>query len=355
MASVAPNVATPPEYAGTLQSIQLLVVRGIVDTDTAYLSNIRALPTPEDVADTYGTKGNLQYPPSILVHHVANDVTTYLTDLEPKFHPSFNSVAAAALIGVSRPLLSVLRGLDVERPGKLHASIMTSDRLQSTPGLRVGTSDHLETLGTQGLPGYIHLKHLSLEERTGSSLWREGVFPQLGDLATRDLAMDPECDKVTDALAACLTGMVPTNHFGALGQGATHKLAWLFPTSIPDSMKVHHPSLTLIDFAKMDPADLSLLLSVWDDVFHTVTHSSSADVLDSLSGQFAPMVKGLVRWGAMGHPSGPKKSLYERVWRSRSLSERDRFFLHGRPLPIDESLPVADTNVNSGNTPSDSA
>ena len=356
MASVAPNVATTPEYAGTLQSLQLLVVRGIVDTEVAYLSNVRALPTPEDVADTYGTKGNLQYPPSILVHHVANDVTTYLTDLEPKFHPSFNSVAAAALIGVSRPLLSVFRGLDMERPGKLHASIMTSDRLKSTPGLRVGTSDHLETFGTQGFPGYIHLKHLSLEEGTGGDLWREEVFPQFGDLATRDLAMSPECHRVVEALSACITGMVPGGHFGALSQGATHKLTWLFPTSVPESMKVHHPSLTLIDFAKMKPADLSLLLSVWDDILHAVTHSSAADVLDSLSGKFAPMVKDLVRWGAMGHPSGPGKSLtYERVWRSRSLSERDRFFLHGRPLPIDESLPVANTNVNSGDTPSDSA
>ena len=117
MASGAPNVATTPEYAGTLQSLQLLVIRGIVDTEVAYLSNVRALPTPGDTASTYGTKGNLQYPPAILVHHVAGDITTYLTDLEPKFHPSFNSVAAAALVGVSRPLLSVLRGLDMDRQG----------------------------------------------------------------------------------------------------------------------------------------------------------------------------------------------------------------------------------------------
>ena len=114
MASVGPNVASSPEYVGTLQSLQLLVVRGIVDTDTAYLSKTRAFPTPEDSASTYGTKGNLQYPPATLVHHVSGDITTYFSDLQPKFHPSFNSVAAAALIGVSRPLLSVLRGLDVE-------------------------------------------------------------------------------------------------------------------------------------------------------------------------------------------------------------------------------------------------
>ena len=89
MASVGPNVASSPEYAGTFQSLQLLVVRGVIDTDTAYLSNIRALPIPRDSASTYGTKGNLQYTPAILVHHVFGDITTYFSDLPPKFHPSY--------------------------------------------------------------------------------------------------------------------------------------------------------------------------------------------------------------------------------------------------------------------------
>ena len=362
MASVGPNVATPPEYAGTLQSIQLLVVRGIVDTETAYLSNIRAFPTPEDSAGTYGTKGNLQYPPAILVHHVSGDITTYFSDLQPKFHPSFNSVTAAALIGVSRPLLSVLRGLDMDRPGKLHASIMTSDRLKSTPGLRVGTSDHLETFGTQGLPGYIHLKHLALDEGSGRDLWREAVLPQF---ATHDLAAHPDCPRVIDAFSACITGMVPGGHFGSLvaipgvigGWGdlnreSTHKLTWLFPTSIPDSMKIHHPSLTLTDFSKK-PEDLSLLLAVWGDIMNSVTHPLAVDVLNNLSGNFAPMVKDLVRWGAMSHPSGSSKShVYQRVWRSTSMAEKDRFYLRGRSLPIDEAISGIMMAGNSDDLPS---
>ena len=350
MASVAPNVATPPEYAGTLQSIQLLVVRGIVDTETAYLSNIRALPTPEDVADTYGTKGNLQYPPSILVHHVAGDVTTYLTDLQPKFHPSFNSVAAAALIGVSRPLLSVLRGLDMERPGKLHASIMTSDRLKSTPGLRVGTSDHLETFGTQGFPGYIHLKHLSLEEGTGRDLWREAVLPQFGDCT--HLAMTPSALGSSRPSRRASRGWcrgvtsVPRRHpRGHRGGGTSigdHSqahvaLPHLHPRLHEDPPPQPHAHRLLQDEARgplPPPRGLGRHPSRGDS-------PPAADVLDSLSGKFAPMVKDLVRWGAMGHPSGSAKSLtYQRVWRSRSLSERDRFFLRGRPLPIDESLPA---------------
>ena len=365
MASVAPNVATPPEYAGSLQSIQLLVVRGIVDTDTAYLSNIRALPTPEDVADTYGTKGNLQYPPSILVHHVANDITMYLADLQQKYHPAFNSVTAAALIGVSRPLLSALRGLDMERPGKLHASIMTSDRLKSTPGFRVGTSDHLETFGTQGFPGYTHLKDFALDEGSGRDLWREAVLPQF---ATHDPAAHPDCPRVIDAFSACVTGMVPGGHFGSLvaipgviaGWGdlnaeTTHKLTWLFPTSTPDPMKIHHPSLTLTDFSKK-PEDLSLLLAVWGDIMNSVTHPLAVDVLNNLSGNFAPMVKDLVRWGAMSHPSGSAKSLtYSRVWRSTALADRDRFFLRGRPLPIDEGTSSIVMSGDSGDAPSDAA
>ena len=157
----------------------LLVIRRIVDTDTAYLSNIRALPTPEDSAGTYGTKGNLQYPPAILsTTSPATSPPTYFSDLQPKFHPCFNSVAAAALIGVSRPLLSILRGLDMDRPGKLHASIMTSDHLGSTPGIRVGTFDHLETFGNQGFPGFTNLKNFSLGEDTGRDLWLDSVLPQ---------------------------------------------------------------------------------------------------------------------------------------------------------------------------------
>ena len=157
MASSGKDIASSAMYAGTRQSLQLLVIRGIVDTETAYLNNIRALPTPADSADTFGLKGNLKYPPAILVHHIEADVTTYLTDLAPKFHPSFNSVAAAALLGVSHPILSVLRGADMERPGKFHTSVMTSDRLEATPGFRVGTPDHLETFGNQGLPGYTYV------------------------------------------------------------------------------------------------------------------------------------------------------------------------------------------------------
>ena len=253
MSSAGPHQASSPEYAGTLQSLQLLVVRGIIDTETAYFSNIRALPTAGDTSGTYGRKGNLQYPPAVLVHHIEADVAMYLTDFSPKFHPSFNAVAAGALIGVSRPLLSILRGLDMDRPGKFHASIMTSDRLDSTPGFRVGTSDHLETFGNQGFPGFTNLKNLSLSEDTGRDLWLDAVLPQF---EAPQLKTVSECPRVIEAFSACLTGMVPGSHFGplvsipgviagwdtwGLNAESTHKLSWLFPTSIPDGMKVPHP------------------------------------------------------------------------------------------------------------------
>ena len=78
MASSWKDIASSAMYAGTPQSLQLLVIRGIVGTETAYLSNIRALPTPADSADTFGLKGNLQHPPAILVHHIEADATTYV-------------------------------------------------------------------------------------------------------------------------------------------------------------------------------------------------------------------------------------------------------------------------------------
>ena len=368
MASVGPNVASSPEYAGTLQSIQLLVVRGIVDTETSYLSNIRALPTPEDSASTYGTKGNLQYPPAILVHHVSGDITTYFSDLQPKFHPSFNSVAAAALIGVSQPLLSVLRGLDMDRPGKLHASIMTSDRLGATPGFRVGTSDHLETFGNQGFPGFTNLKDFSLGEDTGRDLWLDAVLPQF---EAPQLKTVSECPRVIEAFSACLTGMVPGGHFGPLvaipgiisgwdmwgfDAESTHKLSWLFPTPIPDSMKMPHPNLALLDFSKMKEWDIAFMLAVWDPILEMVTHPLAADVLNKLSANFAPMVQDLVRWGAMSHPSGSSKThVYSRVWRSTSMAEKDRFFLRGRPLPIDEAASNTIMGGNAEDLPGDEA
>ena len=273
MASVGPNVASSPEYAGTLQSIQLLVVRGIVDTEMAYLSDIRAFPTPEDSASTYGTKGNLQYPPAILVHHVSGDVTTYFSDFPPKFHPSFTLVAAAALIGVSRPLLSVFRGLDMERPGKLHASVMTSDRLDATPGFRVGTSDHFESFGNQGFPGFTSLKDFSLGENTGRDLWFDSVLLRFDAPQLRTLLEGPH---IIEAFSSCLTGMVLGGHFGPLmsipgiisgwdswgfNSESTHKVSWVFPTSILDSMKISHPHFALIDFSKMTEWDLSFMLS----------------------------------------------------------------------------------------------
>jgi len=206
-------MASSTEYSGMLQSLQLLVVRGVIDSDTAYLSNVRALPTPADSADTFGLKGNLQYPPAILVHHVEADITTYLADLAPKFHPSFNSVAAAALLGVSRPLLSALRGADTERQGKLHASIMTTDRLEATPGFRVGTSDHLETFGSHGLPGYSHLQGLALGENTGRDLWYDLLFPQYDSHEVKTALDGP---LIAEAFSSCLTGMVLGGHFGPI-------------------------------------------------------------------------------------------------------------------------------------------
>ena len=309
MASVGTNVVSSPEYAGTLQSLQLLVIRGIVDTATAYLSNIRALPTPGDSASTCGTKGTLQYPPAILVHHVSGDITTYFSDLAPKFHPSFNSVAAAALMGVSRPLLSVLRGLDMERPGMFHASIMTSDRLDATPGFRMGTSDHLESFGGQGIPGFNNLKEFPLGEDTGRDLWFDSVFPQFDAPQVRTILDGP---RIIEALSSCLTGMVLGGHFGPLmsmppvinGWGSwgltsesTHRVTWVFPTSTPDSMKIPHPHFALVDFSRMKVRDLSFMLAVWGPILEMVTHPHAADVLSKLSSSFAPTVKDFIRWG----------------------------------------------------------
>ena len=325
MASVRPNVASSPEYAGTLQSLQLLVIRGIVDTDTAYLSNIRALPTPEDSASTYGTKGNLQYPPAILAHWSTTSPATS-PPTSPTSRPSSTPPSTRWQRQPSSAwlLLSVLRGLDMERPSKLHASAMTSDRLEATPGFRVGTSDHLESFGNQGFPGFTKLKDLG--EDTGRDLWFDSVLPQFDAPQVRTILDGP---RIIEALSSCLTGMVLGGHFGPLmsmppvingwdpwgfTSESTHRVMWVFPASIPDSMKIHHPHLALIDFSKMKGRDLSFMLAIWDPIFEMVTHPLAADVLNKISSSFAPMVKDLIRCGAMSHPSGSSKShIYQRV------------------------------------------
>ena len=354
-------MASSDAYSGMLQSLQLLVVRGIVNSDTAYLSNVRVLPTPSDTAGTCGPKGTLQYPPAILVHHVSADISLYLSDLAPKFHASFNAVAAAALLGVSRPLLSALRGADIERPGKLHASIMTSDRLENTPGFRVGTSDHLETFGSQGLPGYSSLQAMTLGEDTGRDLWFGTILLQHN---SADVLTSPDGGRIVEALAACLTGMVPGGHFGPLidvpplifgwdswnlDAETTHKLAWTLPTSVPDSVPIPNSNLTVVDFSRMKHRDLRFMLAVWDDVLEVATHPSAVSTLNAISAHFCPTVKDLVRWGALHHPGGPSKRVaYSRVWLSHSFADKDLFFNRGQPLPVTsadasaDSLPIAD-------------
>ena len=121
-------------------------------------------------------------------------------------------------------------------------------------------------------------------------------------------------------------------------------------------MKVPHPGLALIDFSKMHERDLNMMLAVWDLIFEAVTHPLATDVFNKLSGNFAPTVKDLVRWGAMSHPSGSAKALtYQRVWRSTSIAERDRFFLRGRPLPIDEATSNIIMGGNAEDLPGDEA
>ena len=115
-------------------------------------------------------------------------------------------------------------------------------------------------------------------------------------------------------------------------------MTWTLPVST-EKMQVSHPHLILIDFFLMKGNDLTFTLAVWDEVFSTVTHPLAASILDGLSGAFSPTVKDLVRWGSMNHPEGAdKKALYQRVWRSKTLADKDRFFGRGRPLPIDEGL-----------------
>jgi hypothetical protein len=339
-------MASSDMHAGLLQSLQLLVVRGIVNSDMAFLSNIRALPTPSDTAGTFGPRGTLQYPPAILAHHIHADVLMYLGDLAPAFHPSFNAIAAAALLGVARPLLSVLRGPDMERPGKLHASVLTTSRLEETPGFRVGTSDHLETYGNEGLHGFPALQSLALGEHTGKDLWLETILRQYGP---QDLLVSPDAPRIVEALSACLTGMVPQGHFGplmdappliygwdtwALNSETTHKLSWTLPVSVPDSVPIPNTHLTLVDFGQMRTRDLRFMLSVWDDVFKVVTDPLAAPVLNAISSHFSPTVKDLIRWGALHHLSVSMRPTYARVWLSADLHQRDLFFNKGKALPI---------------------
>ena len=238
----------------------------------------------------------------------------------------------------------------MERPGKLQASVLTSDRLEETPGFRVGTSDHLETFGNKGLPGYSHLEGLALQEDTGLNLWYDCVYPQYH---SDGIKMAPEGRSITEALSCCLTGFVPAGHFGPIGSSppqlngwdswnltnlTTHRMTWTLPIST-DDMQVPHPHLIMVDFFKMEGNDLKFTLAVWDAVFSTILHPLASSILDDLSGSFSPTVKDLVRWASMNHPEGPeKKALYARVWRSTSMAEKDRFFGRGRPLPIDEGL-----------------
>ena len=130
-------------------------------------------------------------------------------------------------------------------------------------------------------------------------------------------------------------------------------MTWVFLISIPDSMKISHPHLMLIDFSKMRERDLSFMLAVWDPILEMVIHPLAADVLNKISSSFSPMVKDLVRWGAMSHPSGASKShIYQRVWRLTSMAEKDRFYLRGRSLPIDEAISGIMMAGNSDDLPS---
>ena len=139
-----------------------------------------------------------------------------------------------------------------------------------------------------------------------------------------------------------------------LNSETTQKMTWVFPTSIPDSMKIPHPHLAPVDFSKMKERDLSFMLAAWDPILEMVTHPLAADVLNKISSNFSPMVKDLVRWGAMSHPSGSSKShVYQRVWRSTSKAEKDRFYLCGRPLPIDEATSGIMMGGNSEDIPGD--
>ena len=114
-------------------------------------------------------------------------------------------------------------------------------------------------------------------------------------------------------------GMVLAGHFGPLeslpplingwnpwdlNSATTHKMTWVLPTSIPDSMEIPHPNFTLVDFSQMAERDRSIMLAVWDPILELITHPYASNLLNSLSACFSPTVKDLIRRGAMSHPSG---------------------------------------------------
>ena len=92
-------------YSALTQAFIPLVVRGIVNTDIASLSTVRALPAGADLLPvtapgSSGFRGFLKYPGAIVTPIVESDISTYLDDLPYKYHLSLNLIAAAALIGL---------------------------------------------------------------------------------------------------------------------------------------------------------------------------------------------------------------------------------------------------------------
>ena len=323
-------------HTGMVQSFQIMVVRGVVNSDTAYLSNVRALPTGNDLEPSPGIRGFVSYPPALPCPTVPADVATYLADLSQDYHEQLNLVTAGALLGVPLPLLTILRGDDPQRPGKLFASIVTDERFDKTPSVRVGTSDHLETHGLNDrLPHKGRMGDLTLRRDSGNLLWAHHVFPRFGCHVNPFAAGG--AGRVPEAFASALTGFNVVGTFGPLEDpdvdlAEVGKLVWMFPISV-DGMKLRQtPTLELVDFSRM--ASLDNLLAVWDPLMTMVSSGLYKELRDQIASEFSPLVKDLIRWASYHHPLGDaSKNIYKTIWRSESLIARDSKYLAPGDFP----------------------
>lgn len=308
-------------YEGLTNALIPLVIRGLVNTDTAFLSTIRALPAssdllPETSPGSSGLRGFLKYPAAIVTPVVESDISTYLDDLPIKFHGALNLITAAALIGFPKQVLAVLRGPDPQREGRLFASIITDERFGATTGIRVGTHHHLETFSVEGFPDSSDLLNMALLDVSGTHFWKSKVLPVLFPTAA---ALS---DEKVAALGTCLTGFTVTD---------SGRLEWLFPVTTDDLMINRTPTLRILDFGatrpkKWTPKDLDKLLKKFDNIMDLVTAGDMTTILDRLSSDFAPLVKDLVRWASHSHPDLGRRDVYIRVWASNSFRAKDAYY-----------------------------
>ena len=216
----------------------------------------------------------------------------------------------------------MLRGPDPQRDGRLYASIMSSERLQDTTGIRIGTHSHLETFSVENFPGSPDLYSMAIQADSGLKFWTQVVLPAIVPSMT-----DPVPEETIVAFATCITGF-SISEADDTNRG---RLAWLFPISVDDMMVNKTPTLRMLDFSAVRPKrwakkDLEVLLKRFDTIVSLVTSENASKILECLAGDFAPLVKDLVRWASHCHPTDGLRGGYMKVWAADSFRSKDLLY-----------------------------